>query len=154
MNPVRPIRDSQSTPLEGEEVKSGGLKRQLLVSHLSVASMGLALLIVALGATFWLRSSALELSNVRAPNMERLLTVQGGIQKSLGALRGWVALGDGTMLSQWEDTWTKVIHPRMKDLQAQTLEEADSQIYQELDELLFELEETRSEEHTSELQSH
>ena len=121
-------------------IRSGGLKRQLLASHLTVAGIGLVILIVALGATLLLRVSSLELANKTAPGMQRFLAIQGGIHQSEAALRGWVALGELRFQTRREEAWSQLIFPSLRQLKL-VESESESEYLSDLEELLFDLEE-------------
>ena len=95
---------------------SSGLRRRLLRSHLTVAAVGLGLLGVALGSTLWLRANTLRLITVESPIADASKRLDGGVQRSLAALRGWVALGDERFRRERQDVWTGEIRPALSHL--------------------------------------
>jgi|GEM_PF-1065086 len=93
------------------------LKQKLLFSHLSLAGIGVCLLLVALIATLWLRDSTLRLALENGPKFETLKGLENGVQRSLAALRGWVVLGNPDFQKERITTWEKEIWPRMAELE-------------------------------------
>ncbi|MBZ4194233.1 MAG: response regulator [Candidatus Contendobacter sp.] len=90
------------------------LSRQLLLSHLSVAAVGLAMLCIALIATFELRARIILLTREGAPLMQASSQMLAGIQRSQASLRGWVSLGDRKFLDDWRSAWREDIQPALK----------------------------------------
>ena len=82
--PRRPERAWRNRPI----------RRQLLLSHLSVAAVGLGMLCIALFSTFELRARISLLANEGVPLMQASAQMLAGVQRSLAGLRGWVSLGD------------------------------------------------------------
>lgn len=119
------------------------LKKALLHSHLTIAGLGLGILVVALLGSFWLRDQALQLANVSTPSMKKVLLIQGGVQETLGALRGWMTLGEPRFRWQLFATWSEKIHPTLQELEDQGSWWADSENLQDLKSELFDLEETQ-----------
>ncbi len=75
-------------------IQRDGLRRKLLMAHLTVGAVGLAMLLVALATSVLLNSNAIRLANVRGPTVSASTHTLNGIHRSLAALRGWVVLGD------------------------------------------------------------
>lgn len=105
------------------------LNRQLLLSHLSVALVGLGMLFIALFATYDLRSRVVVLADRGGPLAQASLRMLAGVRRSLASLRGWVSLGDPRFLDDWQVAWDGEIQPsldRLKSLcrQEQVLEES------------------------------
>ena len=90
------------------------LSRQLLRSHLLVAAVGLAMLCIALIATFELRTRIILLTREGAPLMQASSQMLVGIQRSQASLRGWVSLGDRKFLDDWRSAWSDDIQPALK----------------------------------------
>jgi len=92
-------------------VKKSPLHRQLLFSHLSVAWVGISLLLAALISTYELRNQVVLLAREGAPMAQASLRVLAGVQYSLASLRGWVSLGDTHFLEDWRTAWEQDILP-------------------------------------------
>lgn len=120
---------------------SGSVRRELLRSHLIVAGIGLGILVVVLVGNMWLKDHALHLANATAPSMENLLVIESGVQETLGALRGWMTLGEPRFRSQLFDTWREKIHPTLQELEEPESYWADSENFQDLKRELAHLEE-------------
>lgn len=118
---------------------SSGLKRRLLYSHLSVAVVGLGILLIALLAILGIRANALNLALESAPAVKASLQAQSGIQQSLAALRGWVALGDSKFVVEWKKSWVEEIRPAMSDLSLLSQEWTDGESLEHVRKLLQEL---------------
>ncbi|HRX70824.1 MAG TPA: ATP-binding protein [Candidatus Competibacteraceae bacterium] len=91
--------------------KKRPLNRQLLLSHLSVALVGISMLLAALVSTYELRNRVVLLAHEGAPMVQASLRVLAGVQYSLASLRGWVSLGDSHFLEDWRTAWEQDILP-------------------------------------------
>ncbi|HIM31361.1 MAG TPA: serine/threonine protein kinase [Planctomycetes bacterium] len=91
------------------------LRRQRQAFGVLCAGIG-ELLIVGVGVTMWLRSNALNLANQQGPAARESNRCLGGVQTSLGALRGWVALNDPAFLKQRKSAWDDEIIPSLEEL--------------------------------------
>lgn len=91
--------------------KKRPLHRQLLRSHLSVALVGIIILLAALISTCELRKRVVLLASEGAPLAQSSLRVLAGVQHSMASLRGWVSLGDPHFLNDWNRAWDQEIHP-------------------------------------------
>ncbi len=89
------------------------LRRQLLLSHLSVAAVGLGMLCIALISTFELRARISLLANEGVPLMQASAQMLVGVQRSLADLRGWVSLGDPKVLEDGQAAWREDIDPAL-----------------------------------------
>lgn len=87
------------------------LNRQLLLSHLSVALVGLIMLLIALASTHELRERLNLLTSKGVPLAQASMQVLAGIHHSLASLRGWVNLGDRRLLEEWQTAWSEEIQP-------------------------------------------
>ena len=65
-----------------------------MLSHFTVAAVGLVILLVAIGANVWLKLATIQVAEVSAPITLAAENVQAGVQNALASLRGWVFLGD------------------------------------------------------------
>ena len=93
------------------------LRQKLFRSHMTIAVAGLGLLAVALLTTLWLDSNAQRLALLRGPTAQASATVSEGVQRSLAALRGWVALPDPAFREERADAWAAEIIPGVASLQ-------------------------------------
>jgi signal transduction histidine kinase/HAMP domain-containing protein len=121
----------------------------LLLSHLSVALVGLGMLLIALFATFDLRSRVVLLADEGGPLAQASLRLLAGVRYSLASLRGWVSLGDPRFLDDWRTAWDEEIQPSLQRLKShcqreQILEQAcDPKRLVELQTLLADLRESQ-----------
>ncbi len=106
-----------SPPIGINQPTAGGIRRKLLLSHLSIAAMGFGMVAIALVVTLWLRDSALNLATESAPGVQTALRSMNGIHQSLANLRGWVALDHPRFQEDWQDNWAENIRPAIKDLE-------------------------------------
>lgn len=97
--------------------KKRPLHRQLLISHLSVALVGIGMLLAALISTYELRNQVVLLAREGAPLVQASLQVMAGVQYSLASLRGWVSLGDPHFLNDWRMAWDEEIQPAIAMMQ-------------------------------------
>lgn len=138
---------SPSGPKTEPVSQTPGLGRQLLLSHLSVAAVGLVMLCIALLSTFELRTRVILLVNEGLPLMQASSQVLTGVQRSLASMRGWVSLGDRKFVDDWQATWRQDIEPALILLHQecqQVLEQAcDSQRLHNLKALLADLRESQ-----------
>ncbi len=126
--------------------KKRPLHQQLLLSHLSVALVGIGMLLVALISTYELRSQVVLLASEGAPLAQSSLRMLAGVQHSMASLSGWVSLGDPQFLNDWRQAWDQEIQPAVAALtQCQHLftETCFLERLQELEALLAELRETQ-----------
>ena len=93
------------------------LNRQLLFSHLSVALVGLAMLVIALLSTYELRGRVTLLAEVGVPLAQSSMQVLAGVHHSMASLRGWVSLGDSRFLDNWQTAWQEEIQPAVALIQ-------------------------------------
>ena len=122
------------------------LRRQLLLSHFSVALVGLVMLGVALIATYDLRAKVLLLANESGPMAQASFQMLTGIRHSLASLRGWATLGDPRFLDGWRDAWRDEIQPALDPLKACPYfhtQDCTAQQLQELRTLLADLQESQ-----------
>ncbi len=96
---------------------TGGLRRKLLRSHLTVVALGVALLCVTLASTLWLRTHVRRMEAQRWPTVHAATTALIGVQRSLAGLRGWVALGHERFRDVRAQAWAKQIHPAIATLE-------------------------------------
>ncbi|MDS4027926.1 MAG: ATP-binding protein [Candidatus Contendobacter sp.] len=111
------------------------LRRQLLLSHLSVALVGLIALGIALLTTHDLRARVILLANENGPMAQASFQLLTGIRHSLASLRGWVTLGDPRFLDGWREAWQDEIQPALDQLKDCLRPDAQSCTAQQLREL-------------------
>ncbi|MDG4552741.1 MAG: HAMP domain-containing protein [Candidatus Competibacter sp.] len=90
------------------------LQRRLLFSHLSVALVGVGMLLVALVSTYELRTRVILLVNEGVPLAQASAQMLAGVRHSLASLRGWVSLGDPQFLVDWRAAWQREIQPAVE----------------------------------------
>lgn len=96
--------------------QSSSLIRQLLFSHLLVASIGLLMLGMALLATYDLRDRVIQLAQQSGPLSQASFQLLNGIRRSLTNLQGWARSGDQRFLESWEGAWRDQIQPAIQTL--------------------------------------
>ncbi|OYP34220.1 response regulator [Rhodopirellula sp. MGV] len=92
------------------------LRTQLLKSHLAIAALGLAGLVIVLMLLLTLRSHTLRLTEVREPAAQASMQIITGVQQSLAGLRGWIVSGDPAFLDARESAWQEIITPSLQQL--------------------------------------
>lgn len=106
MNPQRSQKSTSAPRLWG----------RLLRSHMLIAILGAATLVVALIAVLWLRGHALKLSQMRSPTVRAALNANAGVQRSLAGLRGWVVLERAEFKQERAKAWDEDIMPALEEL--------------------------------------
>jgi signal transduction histidine kinase len=101
-----------------EPIVRGGIRSELLRSHLTLTAIGVALLLIGLVSTLWVRASAFRLATVREPTARASGRALSGTQRSLAEMHGWVALGDPTFKAGRKNAWVSEIRPGVEELQA------------------------------------
>jgi hypothetical protein len=89
----------------------------LLRSHLTIAAIGAAALLMALVTGTFITYNLLKLTNKTVPIFATSSGILQGVQRSLANMRGWVSLGDTAFEKDWHDVWKKDIHPATVELQ-------------------------------------
>ncbi|GEM_PF-3564818 len=100
------------------KTKGSGLQRRLLFSHLSIAGIGLGLLVASSLSILSLRSNAVRLARDRAPSAQKSVLALSGIHQSLAALRSWVVLGKSDFKEERKQAWQEKIQPSFTELEA------------------------------------
>ncbi|HSR49434.1 MAG TPA: response regulator [Acidobacteriota bacterium] len=116
-----------------ELLRAKGLKAKLLRSHLGVATVGAALLLVALATSFYAAHRAEELAGSVAPAEQTAMRVLVGVERSFSALRGWVAFGSENFAAKRRQSWREDIYPGLERLKQ--LSHGDDQSLRFLDDL-------------------
>jgi len=104
--------------VDGEARSSGTLRARLLRSHFKLGLLGVALLLVGLGSTLWLRHSVMVLTEERGPAQRHAMATVSGVHQSVAQLRGWVLLGEEDHLLQRRRAWDEEIWPSLSALEA------------------------------------
>jgi len=126
--------------------QSSSLIRQLLLSHLWVASIGLLLLGMALIATYDLRDRVIQLAQQSGPLSQASSQLLNGVRRSLTNLQGWARAGDPRFLESWQGAWRDQIQPALQTLQnfpTITVDGQHRQLVKELEPLLAALHEAQ-----------
>ncbi len=90
-----------------------GLKKKFIFTHLIIALIGIGFLGLSLGSMYWLKDDALLLLNERLPMYQSIKTIQVGMQRSMAALRGWMAYKDPSFVRVRNEAWDKDIIPNL-----------------------------------------
>ncbi len=100
----------------GRAARKRPLNRQLLLSHLSVAAVGLVILLIALAFTYELRSRIEGLVNQGLTLAQAPMQVLAGVHHAQASLRGWVSLGDPRFVEAWQTVWLEEIQPALAQI--------------------------------------
>lgn len=92
------------------------LAGELLLSHLSVAVIGLGMLLITLASTYGMRAQVTRVSDEVEPVSQASLRVLAGVRSSIAELGGWVSLGEPGFLGSWATTWRNDIEPALATL--------------------------------------
>lgn len=124
---------------------SGGLYRRLLWSHLSIAGIAVVILVLALALILTLRAATVRAASLRGPTACASTLALEGVQRSLAALRGWIALGNDEFKAEREVAWQQEIEPAMEELRdlSQHWPDADRATLREIGSLLQRLKKTQ-----------
>ena len=102
---------------EDQRTHADRIKRQRTAFRFLLAATCVLLAAGILVAT-QLRSSALQLANTNEPAMHASMSLQSGLRRSLGSLRGWVALGDPDFKRDRKAAWKNEVWPAMNRLES------------------------------------
>lgn len=97
-----------------QRFRDGALRAKLMRLAATVTAIAIVLLVVNLIGLFWLRAHVQDLIAHRAPLVDATRQAQLGMQRSLAALRGWVALGDPRFRSARLHIWGDEIMPAVE----------------------------------------
>ena len=81
------------------------LRRQIYLSYLGIAVIGLIIFAVATFVTSQLKESSANLANKDIPLTVALLNTQVGLNRALASLRGWVALQHSSLREENNRAW-------------------------------------------------
>lgn len=93
------------------------LKRQIYLSYLGLAAIGLIILLIATFVTSQLRTSSTTLIEQDIPETVTWLKLQSSLQQALSSLRGWVAIQDPVIRQNNEQVWNNDIFPNINKLE-------------------------------------
>lgn len=88
----------------------------LLRSHIAIASIGAAALLITLLTGTLLTRNLQQLSTTTIPIFQASAAVLRGIQHSLANMRGWVSLNDQAFYEDWLHIWNRDIDPAALEL--------------------------------------
>ena len=124
----------------------GGIRGEMLRSHLLIGLIGVVLLVVALVVILWLQKNATRLAQVEAPSVRHSTYALSGVQRSLVALEGWVVLGEQRFLDERALAWNQNVRPAMdhiEELSHSWVQSADRTLVARATDLLNELDEAQ-----------
>ncbi|MFT5471287.1 MAG: PAS domain S-box-containing protein [Verrucomicrobiales bacterium] len=98
--------------------RSRKLGPRMLRSHMAVAAIGLGILALILGFTFFMRARTADLAQVTAPMAQESRSALQGVERTLAQLRGWVVIRDEKFRQQRRSAWADQIDPAMASLKA------------------------------------
>ena len=109
-----------------ETLKKGVLKKQIYMSYLGIAAIGLIIFALAVFVTTQLKDSSSQLASEDIPRTVSLLKIQVGLNRAIGSLRGWVALQDPAMRQENTRSWNEEILPVVTELQLMANKTSDA----------------------------
>jgi len=89
-----------------------------LTSSTTIGLIGVLMSVLLVGSAIWVRVALARQSTVTVPTAQAAAALDSGINRSLAALRGWVALGDSSLPAERQRLWTEVIDPAFERLVA------------------------------------
>ena len=117
------------------KAKRSSLKQQMLISHLSLAAIGVLLLLVAFFTTLWLRSSTHKLALISQPRMEALDHIDRGVYQSATILLNYITLPSQESRVLRNQVWKEFVYPSYKNLKDLTTQD-ETEINRHLDQLI------------------
>ena len=113
--------------------KKQPLRRQIYLSYLGIAAIGLIIFALATFVTSQLKESSSNLANRDIPLTVALLKAQVGLNRALASLRGWVAIQDLSLREENNRAWDEDIWPALSHLEeVMHREEPDSAAMQSI----------------------
>lgn len=126
-----------------QRFRDGALRAKLMRLAATLTAIAIVLLGVNLIGLFWLRTHVQDLIDHRAPLVDAAREAQLGMQRSLAALRGWVALGDPQFKSDRQTIWEDQIMPALAEMDEQLQAEDVAASASEIAELTRSLDDLR-----------
>jgi PAS domain S-box-containing protein len=93
------------------------LYRKLLISHFAVAGICLLVLLAAFALTITCQRAAIKFAEVESPTANTSAQALAGVQHSLAALRGWVAVESPDFKEERLRAWEEEIDPAIAELE-------------------------------------
>ncbi|MDF1758956.1 MAG: response regulator [Coxiellaceae bacterium] len=121
------------------KVNKKSLKSELIKSHLSIAGIGVVLLIVSLVFFIWLQSTMRSLTDINMPMVQSTENIQASLQASLAGLRGWVNVKDAKFKTERKKAWINEIEPNLSHLKRLVKQSGDEELYGMVQELAGDL---------------
>ncbi|MDF1653485.1 MAG: PAS domain S-box protein [Coxiellaceae bacterium] len=90
-----------------------GLKQKLVLSNLSLAAIGIVLLVVCLITFIWLNRGVDRLFQIDIPLTQAIENTREQVLSSTASLRGWVAIKDKNFVIKRAKQWNKGIYPNL-----------------------------------------
>ncbi|MDT8447150.1 MAG: response regulator [bacterium] len=100
--------------------KRTSLKKQLLTSHLSIALLGVVLLLITLATSYALRSSTHKLALISQPRMESLDHIDRGVYQSAVILQHYISEQNHEFRVERNSIWREGIFPSFRRLRELT----------------------------------
>ncbi len=123
---ARPEYESIDWAEVDQRFRDGALRAKLMRLATTLTAIGLIVLVINLIGLFWLRANVQDLIDERVPLVDATRQAQLGMQRSLAALRGWVALGDPKLKSDRQRIWRERIMPAVDRIRDQLGEANDA----------------------------
>ncbi|MBK1649952.1 sensor domain-containing diguanylate cyclase [Rhabdochromatium marinum] len=95
----------------------GGIGRKLLLSHATIAALGIAAVLLLMVALGWMRARVVELADTQTPAALATVRMSLGLQRSMNALRSGILLDDSHYRVEWARAWETEIMPAFETLQ-------------------------------------
>jgi len=108
--------DLASDRTSSKWIRGNGLRATLLRSHLTIALLGVGLLLTALATVLRTQSAGVRLAELDGPLAQASTRTLAGLQHSLAGLRGWMALGEESFRQGRNQAWTDEIEPSLEQL--------------------------------------
>ncbi len=113
----------------------------LLGSSGRVAAIGLVTACATLAFTIWFRISLEHQSQVRAPAARASLQMRSAVNRSLAALRGWVAYGEPDAMAERALVWEERLAPGIIELRRLAEESGGTKLLEQVGALQLDLRE-------------
>ena len=84
---------------------------------MQVASIGLIVLVVAMGTILWIQAKSELVARYRVPMATATARLITGVERSISQLRVWVMLGSSESTAQRQRSWSNEISPALREIQ-------------------------------------
>jgi PAS domain-containing protein len=119
--------DNEAFAEVSERPRESGLRTHLRRSHMAVAAIGLAALVVTLIVTARIHSQTAALAGTDVPMVRAAVAMIAGVEDSLASLDSWVTIDNPTYAENRNLAWSEQIRPSMASLLALTREAAPTE---------------------------